>query len=113
MANKIWNVGAYTRLSRDDGDKSESESISSHKEIIRDYIKDRKDMVIINEYVDNGWTGTNTNRPEFQRLLEDINKGKIRALVIKDFSRFSRDYIESGNLLENVFSFFRSSLYIG
>lgn len=56
-------------------------------------------------YVDNGWTGTNTNRPEFQRMLADIHAGKIRALVIKDFSRFSRDYIEAGNLLENVFPF--------
>lgn len=60
---------------------------------------------MVDVYCDNGWTGTNTNRPEFQRLLNDINNGKIKALVIKDFSRFSRDYIEAGNLLENVFPF--------
>lgn len=57
MAEKIWNVGAYTRLSRDDGDKVESESIGSQKEIIRDFIQNKKDMVIIKEYVDDGYSG--------------------------------------------------------
>lgn len=57
MADKIQNVGAYTRLSRDDGDKAESESIGSQKEIIRDFIQNKKDMVIIKEYVDDGYSG--------------------------------------------------------
>ena len=59
MADKIWNVAAYTRLSRDDGDKSESDSISSQKDMIREYLRDRADMVIVQEYVDDGYSGVN------------------------------------------------------
>lgn len=59
MADKIWNVAAYTRLSRDDGDKSESDSISSQKDMIREYLRDRADMVIVQEYVDDGYSGAN------------------------------------------------------
>ena len=59
MADKIWNVAAYCRLSRDDGDKAESNSIGSQRDIIREFLKDRKDMVIVKEYVDDGYSGVN------------------------------------------------------
>lgn len=79
------------------------DSIEGQIEICRDYVSEHPYLHLADTYVDNGWTGTNTDRPEFQRLLTDIREGKIKALVIKDFSRFSRDYIEAGNLLENIF----------
>lgn len=105
MADKIWNVGAYTRLSKDDGDKSESESISSQKEIIRDYIKDRQDMVIVKEYVDDGYSGVNFERPSFKQMMDDVKAKKINCIVCKDLSRFARNYIDSGRYLEKIFPF--------
>lgn len=105
MAEKIWNVGAYGRLSRDDGDKAESESIGSQKEIIRDFLKDKKDMVIRQEYVDDGYSGVNFERPGFKKMMEDIKAKKINCIVCKDLSRFARNYIDSGRYLEKIFPF--------
>ena len=101
-----WQTAVYERLSIENSGKDDKgESIEGQIEICKDYIEEHPYLHLAEVYCDNGCTGTNTNRPEFQRLLVDINKGKIKALVIKDFSRFSRDYIEAGNLLENVFPF--------
>jgi DNA invertase Pin-like site-specific DNA recombinase len=99
-----WPTAVYARLSIENSGKDDKgESIEGQVEICRDYVDEHPYLHFTDTYVDNGWTGTNTERPEFQRLLGDIHAGKIKALVIKDFSRFSRDYIEAGNLLENVF----------
>ncbi len=81
MAEKIWNVGAYTRLSRDDGDKAESESIGSQKEIIRDFIQNKKDMVIIKEYIDDGYSGVSFERPGFKQMMEDVKTKKIDCII--------------------------------
>lgn len=105
MADKIWNVGAYTRLSRDDGDKAESESIGSQKEIIRDFIQNKKDMVIIKEYVDDGYSGVSFERPGFKQMMEDVKAKKIDCIICKDLSRFARNYIDSGRYLEKIFPF--------
>ena len=100
----VWNTAIYARLSIENSKKDDDgESIEGQVEICREYIDEHPYLHLKDTYVDNGWTGTNTNRPEFQRLLDDIRDGRIKALVIKDFSRFSRDYIEAGNLLENIF----------
>ena len=99
-----WPAAIYARLSVENSGKDDKgESIEGQTELCRDYIEEHPDLHLYDTYIDNGWTGTNTDRPAFQRLLGDIEKGKVKALVIKDFSRFSRDYIEAGNLLENVF----------
>lgn len=99
-----WETAIYARLSVENSGKDDNgESIEGQVNICRAYIKEHPYLNLVDTYIDNGWTGTNTNRPEFQRLLDDIREGKIKALVIKDFSRFSRDYIEAGNLLENIF----------
>ncbi|CAK7087423.1 MAG: hypothetical protein ENTB_04219 [Enterocloster aldenensis] len=99
-----WPAAIYARLSVEDSKKNDhGESIEGQVEICRDYIEEHPFLHLSDTYLDNGWTGTNTDRPAFQRLLSDIYSGKIKALVIKDFSRFSRDYIEAGNLLENIF----------
>lgn len=101
-----WQTAIYARLSIENSGKDDKgESIEGQIEICKEYVEEHPYLHLADVYSDNGWTGTNTNRPEFQRLLNDINDGKIKALVIKDFSRFSRDYIEAGNLLENVFPF--------
>ncbi len=101
-----WQTAIYARLSIENSGKDDKgESIEGQIEICKEYVEEHPYLHLVDVYCDNGWTGTNTNRPEFQRLLNDINNGKIKALVIKDFSRFSRDYIEAGNLLENVFPF--------
>ena len=101
-----WETAIYARLSIENSKKDDNgESIDGQIAICQDYVDEHPYLHLAGTYVDNGWTGTNTNRPEFQRMLDDINAGKIKAIVIKDFSRFSRDYIEAGNLLENVFPF--------
>ncbi len=101
---QVWETAIYARLSIENSKKNDDgDSIEGQIEICRDYISEHPYLHLAETYTDNGWTGTNTDRPEFQRLLKDIQDGKIKALVIKDFSRFSRDYIEAGNLLENIF----------
>jgi DNA invertase Pin-like site-specific DNA recombinase len=100
----VWETAIYARLSVENSKKKDDgDSIEGQIEICRDYVAEHPYLHLADTYVDNGWTGTNTDRPEFKRLLADIQEGRIKALVIKDFSRFSRDYIEAGNLLENIF----------
>ena len=104
LSMPVWETAIYARLSIENSKKNDDgDSIEGQIEICRDYVSEHPYLHLTGTYVDNGWTGTNTDRPEFQRLLADIKEGKIKALVIKDFSRFSRDYIEAGNLLENIF----------
>jgi len=104
MLPSVWETAIYARLSVENSKKNDDgDSIEGQIEICRDYVAEHPYLHLADTYVDNGWTGTNTDRPEFQRLPSDIREGKIKALVIKDFSRFSRDYIEAGNLLENIF----------
>ena len=100
---KQWRVGCYYRLSREDGDGAESESISSQKEIADYYLSKHDDLVFTDEYADDGYSGTNFERPAFQRMIEDIKHGHINCIVVKDLSRFGRNYIEVGNYLEIVF----------
>ncbi|CAK7087429.1 MAG: hypothetical protein ENTB_04220 [Enterocloster aldenensis] len=105
MADRVWNVAAYTRLSREDGDKEESNSIGSQKEMIRSFVSGRGDMVVVHEYVDDGYSGVNFDRPGFQQMLEDIRAKKVDCIVCKDLSRFARNYIDSGRYLEKIFPF--------
>ena len=101
-------LAIYLRLSKEDYQKKEeSGSISNQREYIRNYIKGQKEFkeCELIEYVDDGFSGTNPNRPAYQRLLEDIRNNQVDILVVKDMSRFSRDYIEIGNYLKNIFPF--------
>ena len=98
-----WKVGVYTRLSREDGDKEESNSIGNQRDLITNYLKKEKDVKIVDYYVDDGFTGTNFKRPGFRRLFDDIVTGKINTVIVKDLSRFGRNYIEVGNYLEYTF----------
>lgn len=103
--NKTSNKTAiYMRLSRDDGDDRESESISNQRKIICDFIENSKEIfLIVDEYIDDGYTGTNFNRPAFEKLLVDIEEGKINCIITKDLSRLGRDHILTGYYIENFF----------
>ena len=89
-------VDFYLRLSLEDDDlKDESNSITSQREILKNYISSREEFtgVKIREHIDDGYTGTNFNRPGFQNLLDDIDMGFVSAVLVKDLSRLGRDYI--------------------
>ena len=92
----------YLRLSREDGDVSESNSISNQRQIIRSYAKENG-ISLSYEYADDGFSGSNFDRPDFKRMMEDLNAGRFGIIIVKDLSRFGRDYIESGKYLQKVF----------
>lgn len=99
----IWKCGVYLRLSREDGDKLESDSIANQRKIIGKYLEKNPDLEIYDTYVDDGFSGTDFNRPNMARLLEDIKNRKVNCLIVKDLSRFGRNYHETGRYLEVVF----------
>jgi len=104
-SNKKDNIGItalYCRLSRDDGTDSESNSISNQKKLLA---QKAKELGLSNtrEYVDDGYTGTNFNRPGFQQMLEDIDAGYVTAVIVKDLSRLGRDYVSVGNYTDTYF----------
>ena len=100
-----YNVGVYVRLSRVDNIKEKIDSIENQKNIILDYIKYNSEFKLINIYEDANFSGTNFKRNGFKMLMEDIRKGKINCIIVKDLSRFGRNYIECGNYLEKIFPF--------
>ena len=99
MKNKI---AMYLRLSRDDGEEQESNSISSQRELIKAYAKVHG-LTIAYEYVDDGVSGATFNRPAFKRMMADLEKGQMDTIVVKDLSRFGRDYIEAGKYIQKIF----------
>jgi len=98
-----WRVGAYIRLSKEDGDKAESDSVASQREIIKAYVKDHPDMVLTDAYVDDGWSGTNFVRASFERMIEDIRRGIINCVIVKDLSRFGRNASLAGQYIDDFF----------
>jgi len=98
-----WKAALYIRLSKEDGDKGESNSITSQREILKEFLKLHPDIELYDIYVDDGFTGTNFDRPDFSRMMEDIYSGNVNCVIVKDLSRFGRNYTESGNYLDNVF----------
>ena len=98
-----WKVAVYLRLSIDDGDKMESNSITNQKKIINSYIKKEKNLSIKDYYIDDGYSGTSFDRPEFQRMIADIKNDKIDTIIVKDLSRLGRNYIEVGRYIEEFF----------
>ncbi len=97
-----YRVGMYIRLSREDGDKGESESVGNQRKIIERYMRENN-LKLIDEYVDDGVSGTTFDRPEFNRLITDIESHKINMVITKDLSRLGRDYIKTGFYIENYF----------
>ena len=100
-----FNVGIYIRLSQEDKDKkyeSDSESVINQKELLRSYVKNNN-FNLSGEYVDDGYSGTDFDRPGFQKMLEDIKMKKINCVVVKDLSRFGRDHVMTGYYIETFF----------
>ncbi len=100
---EIWNAGLYIRLSREDGDKLESESVSSQRAITEQFVSSHYGIKICDYYIDDGWSGTDFERPDFKRMFDDITAKRINCVIVKDLSRFGRNYVESGKYLEVVF----------
>lgn len=101
---QIFPTAIYARLSVENSGKSEKvDVITNQIEICKSYIADRPYLNLVDTYIDNGRTGTVFDRPEFNRLMTDIKSGRIKCLVVRDLSRFGRDYIETGTYLERIF----------
>lgn len=99
---QLYNTALYMRLSRDDETYGDSVSIESQRIILQQYAREH-DLHVIGEYIDDGWSGTNFDRPNFQRMMNDVEDGKINCIVTKDLSRFGREHIEMDYYLEILF----------
>ncbi|MFV0479143.1 MAG: recombinase family protein [Anaerorhabdus sp.] len=100
--NIDWKIGVYCRLSSDDGDKNESNSISNQRTIIEYHLKDEESACIVEYYIDDGYSGTNFDRPGFKSMICDIASGKINTIIVKDLSRFGRNYVGVGRYIEDI-----------
>lgn len=103
-----YDTALYLRLSKEDGDvaigsKNESNSIANQKGLIMDYLQSRPEFRVVSIREDDGYSGTDFNRPAFQTMMEDVKKGVINCIIVKDLSRFGRNYIEVGRYLEKLF----------
>lgn len=108
MKTDKYKVAMYIRLSKeDDNEKDESNSIINQRELLKSFMRSKEELnkADLLEFSDDGYSGTNFERPGFTKLLEQVKTGKINCIIVKDFSRFGRNYIELGNYLEQVFPF--------
>ena len=104
MLHNTQYVGIYCRLSRDDSNGSmESMSISNQRKILEDYVAE-KGWTLVETYVDDGYSGTNFERPDFKRMIRDIENGHIDCVVVKDLSRLGRNYAKMGYYTEEYFT---------
>lgn len=106
-----YNAAIYVRLSKEDLDsgdskKTESNSISNQKQLILDYVKNKSEINIVSIRVDDGYTGTNYDRPDFQRMMDDIKAGRVNCVIVKDLSRFGREYINAGKYIDRLFPYY-------
>lgn len=105
--NKIlYKAAIYIRLSVEDGDKEESNSVTNQRMLLNEFLKDNQDIELYDYYIDDGFSGTDFSRPAFERLLNDLYEKKFNTLIVKDLSRLGRNYIEVGNYIEKIFPLF-------
>lgn len=102
---QFYIAEAYYHLSRDDGDEIESDSIVNQKVLVQEYLKLNIDIQIHEEKIDDGYIGVKFERSEFIRMMEGVKAGKANCIIVKDFSRFGRNYAESGDYIEQIFPF--------
>ena len=106
MTASYTMTGIYVRLSiENSGKDDDGDSIENQTSICKEYVEEHPDLKLYDIYEDNGKKGTNFDRPEFNRLMDDIRAGKVKCVLVKDLSRFGRDYIEAGEYLEKIFPF--------
>lgn len=102
---RIYNTALYVRLSKEDSGYDNSDSIEMQQYLLEQYAVAQSDMRVIDVFCDNGWAGTNFERPDFERMLDAVRKREIDCIVVKDLSRFGRNYVETGYYLEKIFPF--------
>lgn len=102
MKQPIYNTALYLRLSRDDDNAGESNSIATQRMMLRRYAE-QNSLVVVDEYIDDGYSGTNFERPNFKRMIDDIEDGRINCVVTKDLSRLGRNYLMTGQYMEMYF----------
>ena len=102
-----YQAAAYVRLSLEDSGKQDGYSLQNQKDLLLSFIREHSDLQLYKMYVDNGFTGTNFQRPAFEEMMDDIKAGLVNCVVVKDLSRLGRNYLEAGNYLEQVFPFFK------
>ena len=105
-----YRTALYLRLSREDGDKTEGDSIANQRTLLEAYAADHPELCIVDEFVDDGYSGSNFERPAFQRLFQELEQGTVNCILVKDLSRFGRNYIEVGRYLERIFPVMRVRL---
>ena len=110
IMDQLFQAAIYLRLAKDDGDfssaeegKTESNSIHNQRKLLLSFLEKRPEMELYDEYKDDGRTGTNFDRPDFKRMMEDVRTGAVNCIIVKDLSRFGRDYIECGKYIEKIF----------
>ena len=101
----IYHTGIYLRLSVEDNGKKDADSMENQKNLLMEYVSARPYLMLTDIYMDNGFTGTDFERPEFNRMLQDARNGRINCIVVKDLSRLGRNYVEAGDYIEKVFPF--------
>lgn len=102
---KKYHAALYIRLSKEDGDKAESNSVSNQRDLIYSFLKDKSDIQVCEEKVDDGYSGVGFDRPALLSMLDDVKQGKIDCIIVKDLSRFGRNYIETGRYIQQIFPF--------
>ena len=100
---KVYKAALYIRLSREDGDKVESDSIANQRKILTNYLENHADMKLVDCYIDDGWSGANFERPGFMQMMADIYARKVNCVIVKDSSRFGRNASESSRYISEVF----------
>ena len=108
--SKTYLCGGYLRLSKEDDDIAKSETLQSNSienqtEYIEEYLQSKPEIRVVDFYIDDGYSGVNFDRPDFQRMLQDIKDKKINCVIVKDLSRLGRNYIEVGKYIERLFPF--------
>ena len=102
-STRLWKPALYIRLSREDGDREESDSITSQRELLTEFAAAQSDLAAPVLYVDDGYSGTDFDRPDFRRMLADLRAGKTDCVIVKDLSRLGRNYVGVGEYLEKTF----------
>ncbi len=101
----LYKAIDYLRLSKDDGDEAESNSIKNQRTLITDFVARHSDIKLVDEKVDDGYSGVTFDRPGFQEMMELVRAGKVNCVIVKDLSRFGRNFVESGKYIQQIFPF--------
>lgn len=104
-AAKVYRAAGYVRLSLEDSGRPGGETLETQQRLVSTYIENDPSLTLVSIFCDNGHTGTDFERPQFERMMDAIRRGEINCVVVKDLSRFGRNYKETGNYLERVFPF--------